>query len=87
LRLKVEQLAALREGVTPVSKERERNLLLMACPALWSCWPMLPLVRRSRGKEELGVLYDALCVSGTTGSAPTVFHGNLFLLPPNVSSS
>jgi hypothetical protein len=69
-----------------VSKERERqrNLLLMGCPALWACWPMLPLVRRCRGKEELGLLFDALRVNGTTGFSATVFEGNLFLLPPTV---
>jgi hypothetical protein len=49
-----------------MSRERERNLLLMGCPALWACWPMLPLVRRCRGKEELGLLFDALRANGTT---------------------
>ena len=45
---------------------------------------MLPLVRRCRGKEELGLLFDALRACDRAGLSATVFEGNLFLLPPTV---
>ncbi len=58
-----------------------RHRLFATTPALWPAWPFLPLVRRSRGAEELGVLFDALGVCGLTGYSATVFLGNLFTLP------
>lgn len=62
-----------------------RDLLFVTTPALWPAWPFLPLVRRSAGGEELGVLFDALKVCGLTGYSATVFHTNLFTLPPTVA--
>ena len=58
-----------------------RHLLLVTTPALWAAWPFLPLVRRSRGAEELGVLFDARGACGLTGYSATVFRANLFALP------
>ena len=37
-----------------VTRSRERTVLFLATPALWPAWPFLPVVRRSRGREELG---------------------------------
>jgi hypothetical protein len=63
--------------------ERERNLLFMSTPRLWSVWPFLPLVRRQPGaEEECGLLYDAFHRTGTPGFSAAVFHCNLFMLPP-----
>jgi len=60
----------------------DRQLLFITTPALWPTWPFLPLVRRTRGKMELGLLFDALGTSGRTGFSATVFACNLHLLPP-----
>lgn len=60
---------------------RERTVLLLTTPALWPAWPFLPLVRRTRGVEELGVVFDARA-AGLTGLSATVYFCNLFLLPP-----
>jgi hypothetical protein len=61
---------------------RRRNLLFFTTPALWSLWPLLPLVRRRPGQEEeLGLLFDALGRSNLTGFSATVFLSNLFLSP------
>lgn len=49
----------------------------------WPAWPFLPVVRRTRGAEELGVVFDARA-AGLTGSSATVFHSNLFTLPPTL---
>jgi hypothetical protein len=47
---------------------RQRSLDLMREPQRWHCYPFLPLVRhRTEEKHELGVLYDALGVSGIAG--------------------
>jgi hypothetical protein len=59
----------------------DRQLLFITTPALWPTWPFLPLVRRTRGEQELGLLFDALGTSGRTGYSATVFAANLFLLP------
>ena len=61
-----------------------RHLLFVTTPALWPAWPFLPLVRRSRGAEELGVLFDALGACGRTGYSATVLICNLFDLPPTL---
>ena len=37
---------------------RERSLLFIAHPGLWPMWPVLPVVRRTRGRQELGVMFD-----------------------------
>ena len=63
------------------ARERDRNLLFLTTPALWPDYPYLPLVRRGRGEPELGLLYDALGVSGKAGYSATVMKCNLFLLP------
>ena len=61
---------------------RARTVRYLAAPALWPAWPFLPLVRRTRGREELGVAFDARA-AGLTGYSATVFLTNLFLLPPS----
>ncbi len=59
---------------------RERTVLFLSAPALWPHWPFLPVVRRARGRDELGVVFDARA-AGLTGYSATVFFTNLFLLP------
>lgn len=59
---------------------RERTVLLVSTPALWPMWPFLPVVRRSRGREELGVVFDARA-AGLSGYSASVFLTNLFTLP------
>jgi hypothetical protein len=61
-----------------------RSLLYLANPPLWPAWPFLPVVRRSRGREELGVMFDARA-AGLTGYSATVFIGNLFALPATLA--
>ncbi|QDU21726.1 hypothetical protein [Urbifossiella limnaea] len=63
-----------------------RHLLFVTTPALWPAWPFLPVVRRTRGAEELGVMFDARTVCGRTGFSSTVFKTNLFALPPTVDA-
>ena len=65
---------------TCARRARERTLLFLTTPALWPAWPFLPVVRRTRGAEELGVVFDARA-AGLTGFSATVFRTNLFLLP------
>ncbi|HEV3117806.1 MAG TPA: hypothetical protein VGY58_12180 [Gemmataceae bacterium] len=72
--------------MNPVSvaerSERQRNLLFLTTPTLWSTWPFLPLMRQRPGcEQEFGVLYDLFHVSGRTGFSNTVFLSNLFLMP------
>jgi hypothetical protein len=50
-------------------------------PDLWDFWPFLPVVRRTSGSEEYGVLFDLFGFNGTTGFKATVFMSNIFLLP------
>jgi hypothetical protein len=69
---------------TPVPPELTRHLQLVTTPALWPGWPFLPLVRRSRGRTELGVLFDAFGATGLTGYSATVLLTNVFALPPTV---
>ena len=38
----------------------------------WAHWPFLPVVRRTRGREELGVVFDARAAQ-LTGFSATVF--------------
>jgi hypothetical protein len=66
----------------PAPGSRERTVLLLSMPGLWPHWPFLPLVRRTRGIEELGVVFDARA-AGLTGYSATVLKCNLFLLPPD----
>ena len=64
---------------------RHRNLLFFTTPELWGCWPFLPLVRRTPGREEeCGLLCDVLGLGGPTGFAATVISCNLFLVPPGL---
>ena len=65
-----------------VLRTRERTVLFLTTPALWPHWPFLPVIRRSRGVEELGVVFDSRA-AGLTGFSATVFLTNIFLLPPN----
>jgi hypothetical protein len=64
-----------------VGRARDRTVLMVATPALWPAWPFLPLVRRTSGKEELGVVFDARHTCGLIGFSSTVWHCNLFALP------
>jgi len=57
-----------------------RTALFIGTPALWPAWPFLPLVRRSKGHLELGVMIDARSL-GLTGFSATVFLANLLDLP------
>ncbi len=68
---------------TGVRHARERTLLFLTTPALWPSWPFLPVVRRTSGVEELGVVFDSRA-AGLTGYSATVFHVNLYLLPPTL---
>ena len=63
-------------------RARDRTVLFLSTPALWPLWPFLPVVRRTRGHEELGVVFDARSAR-LTGFSATVFLTNLFALPPN----
>ena len=67
--------------VRRVARARDRTLLFLANSALWPAWPFLPVVRRCRGREELGVVFDPRA-AGRTGDPATVYCANLFLLPP-----
>ena len=60
-----------------------RDLTFMSTPSLWSVYPFLPVIRRGAvgGCQQLGVLYDAVGVSGRYGYTATVWLTNLFLLP------
>jgi hypothetical protein len=69
---------------TPPPGGLARHLVFVTTPALWPAWPFLPVVRRTRGAEELGVLFDARGVCDRTGYSATVFLANLFDLPPTL---
>ena len=68
--------------VSRVANARDRTVLFVTTPALWPAWPFLPVVRRTRGSEELGVVFDARA-AGLTGYSSAVVLGNLFALPPS----
>lgn len=73
--------------IVPLAKppgDPARHLLFVTTPALWPAWPFLPVVRRTRSPEELGVLFDARGVCGLTGYSATVFLTNIFDLPPTL---
>ncbi|MBA4064849.1 MAG: hypothetical protein C0501_14275 [Isosphaera sp.] len=70
--------ATLRPG------EYARQLLFVTTPALWPAWPFLPLVRRTPGGTELGMLFDARGAVDRTGYSATVFLTCLFVLPDTV---
>lgn len=64
--------------------ERFRNVTFLSTPSLWPAWPYLPLVRRTKGALECGVLSDLLKATGTPGFSATVYLTNLFTLPPTL---
>ena len=64
-----------------LARVRDRSALFVSTPTLWPAWPFLPVVRRSSGQEELGVMFDAHTVCGLTGYSTTVFLTNMFELP------
>ena len=68
-----------------VVRARNRTVLFLSTPALWPNWPFLPVVRRTRGHEELGVVFDAR-TARLTGYSATVFIANLFALPDDPSA-
>ena len=73
----------------PSLVEREplaRHLLFVTTPALWPVWPCLPLVRRTEGREELGLRFDARGACGLCGHTATVFLCNLYALPADFES-
>ena len=45
---------------TSARRARERTVLYLSTPALWPHWLFLPVVRRTSGHEELGVVFDRL---------------------------
>jgi hypothetical protein len=61
-----------------------RHRLVVSTTAVWPVWPFLPVVRRTNGVEELGVLFDAFGLCGLTGFSACVFFTNLFTLPPSL---
>ncbi len=62
---------------------RARTVAVLASPAVWPCWPFLPVTRRSGGGADvLGVVADLRGLYGLTGYSATVFLANLFRLPP-----
>jgi hypothetical protein len=65
----------------PAPALRARSVFYIARPGLWPVWPLLPVVRRSRGREELGVMVDLRGTTGRTGFGATVFLANLFEVP------
>ena len=58
-----------------------RHRPFVSRPALWPAYPFLPVVRRTGGREELGVVADLVGLFGLTGYSATVFVTNLFCLP------
>lgn len=62
-----------------------RHRLVVATPVAWPVWPFLPVVRRGRGTEELGVLFDAMGSLRLPGHSATVWLTNLFTLPPSLA--
>ena len=71
---------------TGVARARDRTVLFLTNPALWPCWPFLPVVRRTDRGEELGVVFDARSVCGRTGFSACVFLTNGFALPPTLDA-
>ena len=63
-----------------------RHLLFVTTPVLWPAWPFLPVIRRTGGTIELGLMFDARGVCGLTGYSATVFRCCLFDLPPTVAA-
>ena len=70
----------------PAGDPLARHRLILASPSRWPAWPFLPVVRRTDGEEELGVLFDAVRAARRTGFGATVFLTNLFTLPPTLAA-
>jgi hypothetical protein len=68
-------------GNVPIPSLRARSVFYIARPGLWPAWPYLPVVRRTRGREELGVMVDFQGTTGRTGFGSAVFLANLFEVP------
>ena len=66
-------------------RERGRNLLVLSSPRLWPAYPLLPVVRRTAGGDECGLLMDLAGPFGLYGYGSTVFLANLFDLPPTLA--
>lgn len=62
------------------SRVRDRTVLFLGMTALWPHWPFLPVVRRCKGHEEYGIVFDSRS-AGLMGYSTTVFFANLFALP------
>jgi hypothetical protein len=60
-----------------------RDVVFLSTPSAWPQYPYLPVIRRSaRGDcQQLGIVYDAVGVSGLYGYSATVFLANYFTLP------
>ena len=70
--------------MTTCGTARDRDVLFLATPALWPAWPVLPVVRRTRGREELGLMCDVMGLCGRPGHSATVFLCNIFEMPPTI---
>jgi hypothetical protein len=70
--------------VSSVMSAQRRTVWFIGTPALWPAWPFLPLVRRSNGHLELGVMIDSRSL-GLTGRSATVFLTNLLELPATLN--
>lgn len=69
-------------STTPPTRSPQRDLHFMGDSSLWVTWPFLPLVRRrTDGRTDFGVLFDAQTVCNLTGYRCTVWLTNLFTLP------
>jgi hypothetical protein len=63
---------------------RARTLYLLTNRQEWNCWPFLPVIRRSSGSEEFGVVFDCLRAGGPAGFSCAVWKVNLFMMPPQM---
>ena len=68
-----------------MARAGDHTALSLTNPALWPRWPFPPVVRRTAGREELGVVFDARSVCGTAGFSACGFGRNLFALPPTLA--
>lgn len=69
---------------SPGMSAQSRTVWFIGMPALWPAWPFLPLVRRTKGHLELGVMIDSRSL-GLTGRSATVFLTNLLQLPATLN--
>ena len=66
----------------PADADLGRHHDVLRTPACWPAWPFLPVVRRSPGGDEYGLLCDL------TGPDTRfdVYVANLFLLPASLAA-